>query len=427
MLVLAAKIVISLGAIFIYWQISKNNSFWGSSTDRFLKGLTLGLIGSRFGLFFLFVLALNGSATSDVVVYYQEARDALSGKLPLIDIKTAYGPLFPYLAAIPTFIWNNAMVIIIASIFFEISAFVLWIKFASQNFSDVVTKRAALLYVCNPLTVCNVPISGQNHIWIAAALAGSILLLAKGRNFMSGIVLGASIVGVKFLSLMFAPPLALVAYAMRGMKASASWTISFILLPFLIYILFLQFGLNPFEQIQFHAFYNSSGNIPYLLTVFGSQMSDAGVRMTLNIFGFVTLCALFIFLALRGGVATIQRASLSCGFILMVILLVSGKSFTSYMLVALFPVCLSVAHDTDRSKYRPLIFLAWSTVAAIEPSLWFRLMSQSDLSSFQLVTFSPTTIFLIVELIVIFGYLLLLNSTYRNALSFRSADRGSHF
>jgi hypothetical protein len=311
--------------------------------------------------------------------------------------------------------WDDAMAIIVVSIVLELVTVLLWLAFSRDFLPEAITRHATILYLCSPLALCNVPVTGQNHVWIAAGLAGALVLVCRGRAFGSGLMLGFTIVGVKFLSLLFAPPLVLAAYRKAGLSGAALWMTGFLVLPIVAYGVLLGRGLDLADQVRFHAYYDSSGNVPYLLTLWGSGLSEPTVRFAINAAGFAALCLLFLLVWARGGVKTPVRVAFTCAFVLLIVLLVSKKAFTSYLLVALFPICLVVALDTETRRWLPIGFLAWSLMAAIEPTLWFRLMGQSDLSG---VLAAPTVSgisFAVVQIFLLAGYLYLLQSSFRHS------------
>jgi multisubunit Na+/H+ antiporter MnhC subunit len=418
MLVILGKVAISLFGMIVYWISGRNHHLSLLSNRDFTRSVIALFIVSRAAMFMIVVIGISGSATSDVSVYYAEAKSALAGQLPLVDIKTAYGPLFPYLAALPVLLWDDAMAIIVVSIVLELVTVLSWLAFSRDFLPEAITRHAAILYLCCPLSLCNVPITGQNHVWIAAGLAGALVLVARGRAYGSGLMLGFTIIGVKFLSLLFAPPLVLAAYRKAGLRGAAVWMTGFLVLPIVAYGLLLGRGLDLTDQVRFHAYYDSSGNLPYLLTLWGSGFSDPMTRFATNAAGFAALCLLFLVVWARGGVKTPVRVAFTCAFVVIIVLLVSKKAFTSYILVALFPVCLVVVLDAGSRRSLPIAFLVWSLIATIEPTLWFRLMDQADLSGVVAAPSVSALSFAVVQVVLIAGYLLLLRSAFRLATGY---------
>jgi hypothetical protein len=329
------------------------------------------LAASRLLLFLLIFVVFATPPNSDAVVYWDEANAVLAGDVPMASVPTAYGFLFDYIVAGVICVWNSPTAIVLFSLVVELTSFPVWLEVGRRGFSEKVVRRAAVLYVLNPLAVSTVVIAGQNHVWISVLLGLSLQQLTTGRAATSGFALGLSIVAVKFLGLLFAPILFL---ASRG---RVRWLAAFLVLPVVGYAVPIVLGARPWDQVMFHALYESSGSIPYFLGAFGLDLSTADARLAADAAAFATLCAAFTLAVWRLGSLTFARAVLMCAFVLAVTLLAQEKSFTTYLVVTLFPVCLAIAMQSGR--WAAIFMQAFSTLASLEPSLWFRWMHQNGL------------------------------------------------
>jgi hypothetical protein len=134
----------------------------------------------------------------------------------------------------------------------------------------------------------------------------------------------------------------------------------------------------------------------------------------------VLLAALFV------AAITVRRAHPDSGWTIHLLSLVfltfmvaSKKSYTNYLPMAMFPVCMTLAcswpDDVERGVRgrRGLTGVTWfglfCTVAVIEPSLWFRWMSMSGLESvWRLKAGEPaqvrSMVFLACQVVLLGGY-----------------------
>jgi hypothetical protein len=375
----------------------------------FDRSAWLALAATRLGLFVFVFLVLRFEGQSDVTVYYGEARAVLAGSVPIVDFATAYGPLFDYAAATLVTLWDSPKALIFASVAIELIAFPLWLRLARRAFDERETRVATVLYVFNPLPLVTVVLGGQNHVWLSALLAAALLALGNGRDALSGIWLGLSIVLVKFLSLLFAPVLFLAA------TQRLRWALAFLAPCVAGYGVVIALGGDPLAQVAFHGGYGSSGNLPYLLSLFGLDSTSVPNRAIVNGLGLAALCGSFLVILARCGPPSGAHAStiLLSAVPLVVTLIVSRKSFTTYLVIALFPVCLAVARHHARRSWLAF-FYALMTLAAIEPSLWFRWLGEGDLGLLWAAALPAgvdrvnVAVFAVLETMLVAGYVVIL-------------------
>ena len=169
---------------------------------------------------------------------------------------------------------------------------------------------------------------------------------------------------------------------------------------------------------MFHAYYSSSGNLPFLLTGAGLSLTAPHDKFVIDIIAFILLCAAFTAAIVYFGRPDPRRAILLCAFVLLVTLIVSPKAFASYLMIALFPICLVVACQR-RFEFIGFAFLAVCGLATLEPSLWFRWMQENQLDLLRSpslppdVTWAHLFLFLLCELLLVGGYAWLLTITWR--------------
>jgi hypothetical protein len=148
-------------------------------------------LGSRFFTFICLYVTLDIAVPSDVSAYYfPQARSALDGLLIYRDFGSNYGPLFPYIAAGTLFLHNAPESIVLLTILIEGGALLAWTRVGHRLFADQTVFLATLIYLCSGAILFNVPIAGQNQVWLSAGLAGSLLLAASRRHLTSGAAAG---------------------------------------------------------------------------------------------------------------------------------------------------------------------------------------------------------------------------------------------
>ena len=380
------------------------------------------VIFSRLAIFFILFLCFRVPPQSDVTVYYREAVAALGGGVPLVSIPTAYGPLFDEIAALVVFVWDSPVALVFVVVLLEIASFPLWLRVGRAAFTEIETRRAAALYALNPLAISTVVIAGQNHVGISFFLAIAFLGLLRDRDGLSGACVGLSIIAIKFLSLLFAPVLFLAA------RRRVAWATSFLVFPVAGYGFVALAGAHPSNQIAFHAYYSSSGNLPFLLSAVGLTFAQPQQRLIADVVAFAILCAAFLAALWRFGFPpNASRAVLMCGFVLLVTLIVSKKAFGSYLIVALFPICLIVARQ-ERFPAAVIGFLLILALATLEPSLWFRWMRENQLDVLMKqslpsdMVWSKVMLFFFCDLVLVGGYVWLSTMAWR-AMGSRSVEQ----
>lgn len=364
-MVIAAKVAASLCGLITLIVIARLMP--GLPEPRWRVLLAWAYVLSRAGLFTLVYAVAGVPAMSDVTVYYSDATAVRGGAIPFADFATAYGPLFPYLAAVPTLVVDSATSIVFVSTLFEAIALPVWVATGDRLFGRAITTRALAAYVCCPLSFVNVPITGQNHIWLSLLLALAVLALLRGRVVSSALWLGVSVVAVKFLSLLWAPAF-WVTLRRRGI-----WTAAFLLPIAIGYGTVWWLGGDIIAQVRFHGSDGSSGNLPFLLGAAGVDLSGPGPRTLANLAALGILTGVFLAAVVTGRLGRPDQLVLGLPLLLLVVMLVSKKAFASYLEIVLFPLCLAFARLTW--SWRVLLAGGlFAALATVEPTLWFRWM-----------------------------------------------------
>lgn len=343
------------------------------SFDRLAVAL---LFVSRAGIAALIYGVLGQRPLSDVAVYATEGDAVLAGQVPFRDFFTAYSPLFPNIVAVILAAWNDPIAIVCTTIVIELFAFLLWIRIARHVSNEQVTRTAALLAALSPISMVAVPISGQNHVWLSAALAASLLCLIRGHVAASGLTFAVGIGLVKWLSIVFAPVLwCRSAWSWRWLHAACGT-------PVAIYAgWWYVSGGALAKNAAFHASEFSSGNLPFLLTALGLDLTAPLTGRLANLGLLIALAAVFLPAAIRCRRFNNWQCIHMLGAVMLTLLLLSKKAHPQYVLLALFPLTLSFAADgrATRRTLALLGFLAFSVVSAVESSLWYRWLDHRPL------------------------------------------------
>ena len=370
-------------------------------TRFFLPGALAMWLVSRLGLFVALYGILGYAVPSDVPAYYYEpAKMALDGKIAYRDFHSSYGPIFPFIAAGAVKVWDSPKAIVLLAILFEGLAILLWSRVANRTLSAH-TKLGLLLYLCNPLPILNIAVAGQNQIWLSCFLAAAFGLFLAKREFFSGFLIGVSVLAVKVLGLMFVP------YWWLNSKSKIRFTSGLILALAIGFFPFYWVGADILQPLKLEGAMMTSGNLPYLLSMFGFNPAGQTTGVLLNL----------ILLASVGGMGLLlyildqRRAKsgmslLGLSAILLVFMLLSKKSYSNYLNLAMLSLCFSASEVLCR-RWQQVLFILWCSVAALKPSLWHRWLAKSYMNESlqnQLGCFK-LSIFILVELILIGGYL----------------------
>jgi len=365
-------------------------------------------------LLFLVVFVGAGLAVqSDVPAFYlPQARAALDGQLVYRDFPSSYGPLFAYLAALPVGLWNDPRSLVLTAIGLELAALCAWAAVGREELGQARTGQVVCLYLCNPLAISSVVLVGQNQIWICAIWGVSAWLLMRRRAALAGGVAILAVTGVKLLGVLALPALWWRAHNKTAFAAGAATIAAASLAPFVLA------GADVLQPLRLESDAVTSGNLPYLTTWFGADISGAWYPPILA-------------LSLMSAVILIERpwrqrsrkVTLSCAIscVMLVLLLVSRKAFTSYFGMFLMPLTIAVVGVTSRLRSH-LAFLLFCGLAMLEPSLWYRWMQAGTLSDVAIGQADRSVLFLAIQLVLLSGYVILLASLVRAAARPASTD-----
>jgi hypothetical protein len=371
---------------------------------RFDRLATIAFYVSRFGLFGLIFFVLRIAPRGDVPGYYwPEANSALHGLLPYRDFLSSYAPLHSYLDAAAIGLWHNPLAIIFLAILAEAAILPLWLRFGRTFLSETELRTATLLYLTNAVSLQFVAVDGQDTVIVGVFLALSLFFLARQKEMFSGASLGAAVSTIKFLPLLFAPAFFL------ALSKRWRWAVGMMLPIVVVYGAFVAMRLPILTPLQREGNLKGAGNLPYVIeSVFGVNLPSRlwdGILL-------VVLAILFFFLAraARGAspAVRIRVITFSLAALTMALLIFSKKSWTSYLMLTLFPICLLIE---ARRRFHLLLFALLGVIAVVEHSYWASILIQATAGQLHqgLIAGRPACfIFLTLELLLLAGYVWLL-------------------
>jgi hypothetical protein len=329
------------------------------------------LAGTHLGVFCFLFLFLGLPVSSDITVYYPEAKAVLQGHLPYRDFDSPYAPLFPYAVAGIISVWSSPKSIVLFAIILELICFPIWWRVSNAVFGRKITSFASVLYLASPVPLVIVAVTGQIQVWVFFLLGTALVLLLVRRCFWSGMVFSIACVATKFLSLLFVPPLVWTT------KSRVRWVIGFAIAPILVYGALLYHGIDGLYPLRVEGANLTSGNLPFLLRL-------VAPAIPVRAFDLITAVALLSALAWLAPSFRTQNnfrsAIFALSLLLLVLLIFSKKAFTNYLVMAFFPLCVTAACAGEkRPVITNLIFSLFGLVALLEPSLWFRWLHKHEL------------------------------------------------
>jgi hypothetical protein len=372
-MVLIGKFSISL-ALLLLLVLSLKCDLTRLNERQFTILSWISLILLRSVVFGVFFWVLGFTAQSDVLTYYSDAKHAMRGEMIYREFVSTYGPLFTYTNGLALFLWDSPKTIVLLAILVELASFPLWLFLARLALGEDVARSSVLLYVLSPVPLFIIGVNGQNQGLCAAYLAVIVFLLTTGRNGLAGLVMGLSIPGVKFVTALFAPLMWAFANRRRIFFTAC------LVCPILIYGFLLLKGANITVPLQMQLNDQTSGNLPFLIGLLGANATSTITRRLFDCFLVSSLAIAFGMTVLWTRTSNASWLIHACTIVGMTFMLCSKKSYTNYLVLFYFPLCMSVAAN-GFSLMRATFFGMFNLVAVLEPSLYFRWILQSSGSS----------------------------------------------
>ncbi|APR78982.1 Hypothetical protein A7982_04329 [Minicystis rosea] len=349
------------------------------SDGRFTLAAVTGGAAVRLAIFVGVFIVAGFAPQSDVMGwYYPQAKEALLGHVPYRDFASSYAPLFPYLESLALRVWDSPKSIVLLSILAEIASLPLWLRVARDALGERDARVAMTIYLCSPLPLVNAAIVGQNQAICSPFLALSLLLAFRGRALLSGLVLGVPLVALKFLTVLFLPP----SFAASSRKTA--WIAGAAALPVLVYGALVLAGVDVLTPFRSEAAVRTSGNLAFLLSAAGHGLSESTFHPTGGagrVFIAWLAAGLVLVTLWRVRFRGTERPDATLHFtalLLLTFMLLSKKAYSSYLVMAFFPICVGVV-SWARTPLARFGFGVVCTIALVEPSLWHTWIAPHDL------------------------------------------------
>jgi Glycosyltransferase family 87 len=368
---------------------------------------------SRLAIYVLVFGLLRISPRGDIpAFYYPQAISALAGLVPYRDFISSYAPLHSYLDACVVLVWRSPLAIILLAVIAEIGMVVIWSSIAGPEFGDKRIRLALLLYAVSPLSILQVAIDGQNNVIVGLFLALSAWFALKHRRFISGVMYSLSICAVKFLPLIYLP------LFVASLRRWSRWVLGFAFTVVAIYGSFAALRAPILQPLTEQSAGRRSGCLPYLIEVLAGFQANGRIWDALLVLALSAVWAKALTSA-RANRARPAELSIRDSFqlhtfmygavaVTLVLLILSKKSWITYSLMTLFPLCVLVAESKWLYAW---LFGAFQWIAVVEPSFWASVLLQPESLQLRELLRSrqpAAEAFLGIEVLLIAGYLVFL-------------------
>ena len=311
----------------------------------------------------------NHVGPSDVSGFYvPAARAVLAGQLPDRDFAQSYAPLFPYLGAALLYLWNSSKMFALFTIALNAVALLLWHWTTLTRFDTLEARQTSVLYATSGHVFIQ-SLLGTNQIWVATALAGSALLLVRGRAVGSGLTQALAACTTKLLVLLFWPVFWICA------PRRTRWLLVPVLLSASVYGVFTLLGADVLDPVRREGALFSSGNLPYLV----QPLLSATDRYGHLVFDALAVAAVagslgWIYVQARSLPPQKRPQLLLAGLALvgLIFMAFSKKSISGYAVFFMYPAMLVAALGMTNVRARLGFLFLFNLLLALEPTLWFR-------------------------------------------------------
>lgn len=335
--------------------------------------LGISILCLRIIPFVLIYLVLGQDARSDVGMFYESATAAKQLLFVYRDFDTAYQPLFPYITALPLFVWDSPKAIVAEMILIEISILYLNTWLTRQEAENSLFKSLVYLWLPAPFVLSI--LGGQEDIWMWGFGAMAMLFSNGFANFQAlnsdknkslalGIVFGMSLVVTKVVMVLLLPAIFLY------LKERLRFVIGLLIVGIpTLGILYVNSDL-AFLKIIEQANDPRTPNVWSILNPFLNVYQNIGVS-TLNWLGLASILIYSIFLALK------LRNNTSFGTFLPKLwvltfcwfMLIQQSSLANYSYIFLMTMVFFLWNGQLDTSFKVLLLFNFCVV--IQPALWW--------------------------------------------------------
>ncbi len=355
---LAISVFLSILTIILLIKKEQINYFFRKNSQLTIIGAWIAL---RLIPFCIVYSILNFAVKSDVIFFYDTARQALDGLMVYRDFWQPYSPLFPYLNAITLAIVDSPESIIFLMMIYELIAIYLT-KTLSGHKNDVFF---IVIYLALPAPFIFLIFGGQEDIFLWLFIALAMWCFKKTRNALHiGLILGLGVLCTKILLII--PIVLLLVFSKQRIKILSGLLI--IGIPSIAIMLYLV-GEKILAPLQL-------GDLPFapnLVSIVSPLIGGVKAQSKLLNWG-----GLFIILAitsyyLKNIKAYSETRLLLFAFIFtnIITIIVHKNSLPNYLYTILLPI-IYIFGDSFRTK-QWVVMILLNIIGAVQPSLWYYL------------------------------------------------------
>ena len=340
----------------------------GWDERQFDRSLVALYACSRFLIFIAAFFVFHQKPWADLVSFYvPQAHSAMQGLVPYRDFSTSYAPLNPYLDALLLRLHDSPLSILIFQIACDVVSVPFWIRFFRRCLNETTVRKAALLYLVQPLVIWEICLDGKNQGFISLLLAISFCAIAR-KEIVSGISLSLTWILVKILPVIFVPTL------FMGARKRTIWLLSVAIPSVLVYGAFIAVRADVTWAVRKEGSLATPQNLPYLFGAVTGYNLPEGLLSLLAIIvvTFALIITIRIQLRTKDDPARLWIMALSVELILLAVMLMNKKSDTSYLGMCFFLLCAFAAFDADRGgRAMAGLYALLSLLALPIASFWY--------------------------------------------------------
>lgn len=354
----AISLFLSLVTILLLFKKEKINGFLSKNNQLSIIGAWVAL---RLLPFCIVYIVLNFAVKSDVIFFYDTAKQALSGLMVYRDFWQPYSPLFPYLNAIMLALVDSPKSIIFLMMIYELIA----IYITKALFSHKYTVFYIALYLALPAPFIFLIFGGQEDIFLWLFIALAIWYFKKSHNALHiGLILGIGILCTKILLII---PIALV-LVFSKQRFKILWGLLIIGLPSIAIMLYLV-GEKIMAPLQL-------GDLPFapnLVSILSPIIGGVHPQSKILNWGGLVIILAGAFQYLRNLRPYSETKLLIFAFILtnMITIIVHKNSLPNYLYTILLPIIYLFGESFKTRQWIVLILI--NIIGAVIPSLWYYL------------------------------------------------------
>ena len=364
----------ALGGIFAAagYVLSSSRRIQGVAQKSFDRAINAAFVGSRAALYIFVFFVLHLAVRGDVPTFYVlPARAALAHKLPYIDYSTSYAPLHATLDGGLLLLWNSPLVILLFAMVMEWFLLPVWLRVARLFLAEETVRIGAVLYLCSAMSVVFVTIDGQDNVVLAVLLGVALLLLARSRAALSGAVLAAGAVVIKFLPLLFVPAFFLVS------SRRWRWLAGFAAVLVVGYGYFVLRHVPILFPFYLEHGSRTASDLPYVVEAIVNYTPPSVVEDVLLGAVLLFILALLARIGMRRPWRATALAAITFGCVALnlALVLLSRKSWPDYAMLTLFPLGLLMGQGGHR-RLRLALFAVFNVIAVTTHSIWATVFGQ---------------------------------------------------